>query len=537
MTLWFLLLGVVCLLLFLGLRAWKARLLCALAVSAAARGHKEIVCKLFERVLALPTPGGARLKRGARYQLSWLRMERGEYEAAAELLRVNLQARLSPEEEVNTRQRLAEALEGAARTEEAEAERRQANALVGQAEKGAGLLLAQAGMLNREQRFAEAYAAYREALDQLPPTNRPARLTTLLPLALTAFHTGLPEETITWGETALPLATMPPMQMQAHSVLGLGYATLGRLEEAETHRLKALELAVQLKNRDQVARYMAQLAEVQARRGHLVEAMQRCEQAKALSVTERRLIYSVEIECLKAWGRFEEALVVLEQAQQARGFPTPSAEQRMRAAFSSECAVLKAELGDPEVSLIENRKALDGLQADAKLTAQYRANQVWFLALLGRREEVVAEAEEVEALLADFAGARGTQLSGYGALGRAFFVLADYSRSAVYWQRYLDLKPDPVSLPKALYFLGEGLRLAERHGKRSPIFARPSRRGWTRSIRAWRSAVWRKLKTVNPMFPRKERTSRFSLPFARGGLGRGVLIEYLTKANLRQPPH
>jgi tetratricopeptide (TPR) repeat protein len=223
------------------------------------------------------------------------------------------------------------------------------------------------------------------------------------------------------------------------------------------HRRQALELATTAGSKDQVAKCMMQLAAVQRQRGRLNEAMQMCEQAKELSIAERRAVYAVQQECLRDWGRFEEALEVLNLARGAQKFPTPSAQRRMDAAFSASEAILQAELGHPEAALSLFDNALEGVQNDPKLSLQFRASRVWALGMLGHREEVATQTEAIEAELPKYAKARGTQTDCLSSLGRAFFILEDYRRSQGFWERYLAEQPDPIYLPKVYYFLGECL--------------------------------------------------------------------------------
>jgi tetratricopeptide (TPR) repeat protein len=183
--------------------------------------RKEAAARLFQVVLAKPALFGIRVKREARFRLAWLRMERGEHEAAAELLRENLTARVPLAVEANTRQRLAEALEGAGQVEAAEAERRRVGELLTGAKDDAERLLSEAKMLNSQQRFAEAYAALERGLAQIPEANSAARAKTMVQLANTAFNAGKPEETIRWGEMALQLKPSYTFHHLAHSVLGL----------------------------------------------------------------------------------------------------------------------------------------------------------------------------------------------------------------------------------------------------------------------------------------------------------------------------
>ncbi len=429
----------------------------SLAINAQARGRHDAACRLYRIVIAKPTRLSEVAKRDARFRLSWLLMENGEYAEAVELLQTNLKARCAPTVESNARQRLAEALEGAGQMEAAEAERTRAGALLDATPNTAGKLLSEADMLSKQQKFTEAYAAYERGLVLVPSANTALRARVMAQLALSAFNCGQPQQAIQWGEQAVALKPGLTILLTAHSAAGLGYNALGQLEQAETHQTRALEIATNAGNQDSAARFTVQVAETRRRMGRLVEAMQMCEQAAGMSIRQRRSVYAVQYEILSNWGRFDEAAQVLEQAQRAQQFPTPSMQKRMQAVYVCETAMLFGERGLPEQGWPMLAEGLEGLRNDTKTATRFRAGGVWLLALLNRRDEVFAQAADVEAGMGDFAQDPATRRILIGNLGRAFHVLAEYERSLDCWRQYLALSPDPVLQPRGYYYAGSCL--------------------------------------------------------------------------------
>src|SRR5260221_8858938 len=102
MNLLWLALGVVVICIAIGAREfWKVYLPVAVANSCMAKGRKDTARKIYERVLTTPSLFGAFVKWQARFRLSWLFMESGEYARAAELLRVKLRTPPPPAIEAN----------------------------------------------------------------------------------------------------------------------------------------------------------------------------------------------------------------------------------------------------------------------------------------------------------------------------------------------------------------------------------------------------------------------------------------------------
>lgn len=182
-----------------------------------------------------------------------------------------------------------------------------------------------------------------------------------------------------------------------------------------------------------------------------------CHESRGLTISERRHVYAVEQSCLQEKGQLKEALELFAAMRRSSHFPSPSEKRRMEAAQDGFEAQLLTALGRPAEAFRLNASALERLTYDAKLSLQFQADRAWIEASLGRREEALAQASHVELRLCEPDVSRGAQVSALCSLGRAYLALEDWDRSLGAWRRCLDLKPDPVDLPKAHYFLTQTL--------------------------------------------------------------------------------
>ncbi len=434
---------------------WFSFLLPVAAQLAMRRGDRERARRILERVIAAPSLWGERGKVEARFRLSWIYLEAKRCEDAVEQCRAILRHRLKPAIEANVRRRLADCLEAAGKLDEANAERQRAAERVAEAPDDAEKFLSQAQMLEDQGRHAEACEAFERGLALIPRWNDVARKTTMVKLALSAYNAGRPDAAIRWTEAAIALKPEPMLLMLAHSTAGLAYSTQGNLEAAEKHRQQAFLLATAAGNQDSAARFLVQLADVQMKRGKLVQAAEASEQAAGMSFKARRHARMVQAECLRLWGRLDEARETLEQASRAPGLPVPSAERHAQAVISLGLAWVTAEENQPETALNHLQQAAAELQQDEKLSLSCEATAAWVFALLNRPAEMEQKIQVVEARLPQFVHDRATQGLCYGMLARAIFELNDFERSKSYWERYLSLKPDPAFEPIGLYYLGE----------------------------------------------------------------------------------
>ena len=99
-----------------------------------------------------------------------------------------------PALEADTRRRLSDCLEALGQTDEAEEERRLAAACVARAPEDTLRHLTKGTLLEREHRYAEASAAFEQALSVTPESNRPARIECMTHLILACYNAGRPAE-------------------------------------------------------------------------------------------------------------------------------------------------------------------------------------------------------------------------------------------------------------------------------------------------------------------------------------------------------
>ena len=101
------------------------------------------------------------------------------------------------------------------------------------------------------------------------------------------------------------------------------------------------------------------------------------------------------------------------------------------------------------------QQAISELGNDAKLGLKCEAASAWVLAARGDAKESARVTGQVEALIPDFERDPSTCRGVYFDLGMAACARGDHEKGEECWSRYLELSPDPVYRPTALYFRGE----------------------------------------------------------------------------------
>ncbi|MDR3634025.1 MAG: tetratricopeptide repeat protein [Isosphaeraceae bacterium] len=415
------------------------------------------VRRYLEWVVATPSLLGDALRAEARHDLMRLAHMEGRHEqVVAQGLAIVRHAIVPAGMKAEVRGRLADALEGLGRVDEAQEQRRLAVADLKAADKTASWYVNRGRQLAAERDFASACRAYELGLEVAPEGPNDARALLTLHLANALFMAGRVEESAQRAEEATGLVHDRERLLAAHRQAGASYGTLGRLEEAESHRRRAVELAEAMGDPDKLADGLADLAELQRKRGRLSEALAACERAAAIKPT--RHVEGVRYEILRSWGRFDEAFATNLRASRTDPNPTPRAEQMMQGIYAYGRAFLRMEQRRLEEvpALIEAAGA--GVRGDAKLTVWCDAAGTRFAALQDRREEALRGLDRVERRLEDFAQDRNTCAVILSNLGRAALTLGEYDRALGYWEQYLGLPPTPVDLPIAYYHLGEALR-------------------------------------------------------------------------------
>jgi tetratricopeptide (TPR) repeat protein len=220
---------------------------------------------------------------------------------------------------------------------------------------------------------------------------------------------------------------------------------------------ETIKVAQSIGSSEKATFYLCALGRIQRKRGNLVEAMQTCEQAAQSSLGARRISRLEAFECMRSWGKWEDALEMLKQAQSAPAFPVPATERRSQALISLGRSWIYAEQGKSEEALECLSGPAKELMREEKIGLLCVGTEAWVLATLDRREEAREKMQEALQRAPGLAGNRSTQLSCINYLGRATFEMSDYSESLNYWDRYLTLKPDPVDLPKVHFYRGECL--------------------------------------------------------------------------------
>ena len=239
---------------------------------------------------------------------------------------------------------------------------------------------------------------------------------------------------------------------------GVACGNLGRLDEAEAHIRRAYDVAVAGGDRGEMGEILGSLADIQRRRGKLVEANAAAIKAAAVDPKAVRMSLIVQCYILKEWGRFEEALEMLRRHDEATNIVIPALERRIRAVCALDGSRIEAECGRTDDAWVHIQQAISELGNDAKLGLNCEAASAWILAASGHADESRRVAAEVEARLLDFEHDPSTCRAVLYDLGMAACARGDHEQGEDYWSRYLDLSPDPVYRPTALYFRGECLR-------------------------------------------------------------------------------
>jgi tetratricopeptide (TPR) repeat protein len=426
------------------------------------RGERLQAVRLMERCLSRRSWGPGELKSPLRYQLAWFHMTEGRYDEAAQQLRTALKQRLKPALEASFRERLAECLDGRGDHEAAATERQQVAKLLSRMRKGWEWHSARGQLLENEKKFAEACEAYEQSLKTAPAWPADVRSALRVRLGLASYNAGRPAAAIRWAEEEIRENRTSQYLMVAHSVAGLGNGVLGNLEEAERRRQAACEVAMAIGGNELAGQYLAHLAGVQLKRGKLVEAIATCERASAMSLSARRSARVTEAECLRAWGRFDQARVALEQALRTQAYAQPARERQHQAVVALGQAQVEIEAGRPENALPYLEAGAAELEPDRRLGLWHALVTAEALALLRRREESLALLSACEARLEELAGDPDAKRSYRSAAGAVYSALGDFSRSRDEWEGYLALRPDPLDQPRGFYHLGEcHLRLGD----------------------------------------------------------------------------
>jgi tetratricopeptide (TPR) repeat protein len=430
------------------------------AIKKLDKTNPERLRRYLEVVVATPSFNFPKLV--ARTALVGIYLTRGRHAEAAAHCRANL-AELTAVRcagnfsalEADVRRKLADCLEALGQTDEAEDERRLAETCVDQAPDDPLRHLTQGTLLQRQNRHAEACAAFEQALSLTPASNRDARIECMIHLVLACYNAGRPAESLHWAEEAIALGAQGRLLRAAHKMAGITNGNLGRLEESEDHFRRAYDVAGTEGNTGEMGQILGSLADIQRKRGKLVEANDAAFKAAAVHPEAVRMATAVQSQILRVWGRYDEALEMLRRHNQATKLVIPALERRVRAAVALDMSRIEAECGRADDAWVHIREALAELGTDAKLGLKCDAAASWVFAARGLADESLRVAGQVEARLPAFEADPSTCRGVLFDLGMAACTRGDHEAGEDCWTRYLELSPEPVYHPTALYFRGE----------------------------------------------------------------------------------
>ena len=388
-----------------------------------------------------------------------------------------LTKRLPPGVEADTRRRLALTLDVLGRTEEAVQQRNQASAIAMTATRDHIAFTAQGDLLNGQRRHDEACEMYQRALHALPLVKSSRRRAQIMEKLTTAHHqAGHSSETLKWAKASIASNPSVGTRRRMEIMAGTASSIQGDLEEAETHYFRALELAEANETLEEVARALAMLADIQRKRGHLLEALAAAQRAIETYNSPSRLGGIVEVESLREMGRFDEARSAVARMKQGPCHDRPDVERRMQATCALTLAWIETAADRPEAALMALEEMQEHLKVassssvwppppagdEDKLGIYCDVTQMRVYAQLGQQDAARRLWGNVESRLSHYADDRSVLMNIYGQFARAAYFSRNLAESRAFWQRYLDCKPNPVGLPSAYYWLGEiYLRLAE----------------------------------------------------------------------------
>ena len=405
-----------------------------------------------------PTPPASQAPGDDPFRRLRLAHRDGRYEEAAEIGLTLLRDRpLRPSDEADVRRRLADALDGLGRSDEAELQLRLAGAALEGAPRDPSWAFQLGRVCAARRDFAGACRASEVGLEVAPPGPGGMRALLARALANDLFMAGRMEESARRAEEAVELAGSPEEALPAHRQAAASYSSLGRLDDGEEHARWAVELAEDWADEKTLSDCLGFLAEFLRKRGRLAEALDAVDRAEAKSRPTRETEV-MRSEILRSLGRFDESLAALDRATDLDPPAMPRHERFLRGVHSFGRANLLLFLGRIDEAAAQLEAARAGIGDDARVGAWCDASDVHLAALRGLRDEATRGLDRVEARLVDFAQDRGTRSAVLAGLGRAALALGEFDRTVGYWEQYLDLPAVPVDVPTAHYHLAEARR-------------------------------------------------------------------------------
>jgi tetratricopeptide (TPR) repeat protein len=432
------------------------------AIKKYERTDPERLRRYLERVVATPSLMSPVQKLVARGALVGIYLPQGRHAEAAAHCRAQLESLAKarhmadfPALEADTRRRLIDCLEALGQTEEAEDERRRAEADVDRAPDDTLRHLTRGTLLEREHRYAEACTAFEQALSLTPESNRLVRIECMLHLLLACYNAGRPLECLRWAEEAIALGAEGTHLRTAHRMAGLACGNLSRLEESEDHCRRAYDVAVAEGDKSALGQILGSLANIQRKRGKLTEAHEAALKAATVDPQAVRMSLAVQSQILREWGRYDEAIDILGRYDKTKKIVIPALERRIKATLALDKSRIEAECGRADDAWVHIQEAITELGNDAKLGLKCDGAAAWVFAARGLADDSQRVGAQAESRLHDFEGDPSTCRAVLYDLGMAACTRGDVEKGEDCWTRYLDLGPDPVYRPTAFYFRGE----------------------------------------------------------------------------------
>ncbi len=358
--------------------------------------------------------------------------------------------------EADVRNRLADSFEALGRVGEAREERGLAAEALERAPVDSFQLLNRGKALERQNRHAEACELYERSLAAASKLPRVVQMQCIAHLFLASFNAGRPAECLRWAEEAIAQGAKGQILRAAHRMAGIASGNLGRLDEAEAHTRTAYDVSVALKDKGETAEILGSLADIQRRLGQLEAAHEAARQAAALHPKALRMSQAVQAHVLNTWGQYDEALAMLRRYDDAATkVNIPALERRVQAVCALDMSKIEAECGRVEDAWMHIQQATAELGNDAKLGLKCDSAAAWVCAVRGMVEDSRRVGEQAKAQLPRFEQDPSTRRSVSFDLGMAAWVRGDHAEGEECWTSYLDLGPDPVYRPTALYVRGE----------------------------------------------------------------------------------
>ncbi len=418
--------------------------------------------RYLEVVVATPSLFGDVMRAYPRHDLMRLAQLEGRYDQAAEQGYAIVRHRGLPGTFVaEVRTRLADALESLGQDDAAAEQRRLGEGDLQTAEgkegRDAAWYMNRARQLEAARDHEGACRVLEEGLEAGKGLTADGRAMMTLDLAIKLFFAGRLEESAHRAEVAASMLTDPKRQFLAHRQAGSSLGDLGRLDEAEAHKQRVVELAERIGDPKQLADVLGDLGELKRKRGDLPGAVAAIDQAAA-AVRPTRHLELIRYEVLRSWGRFDEALAAVDRASRLDPFPNARAEKFTQGIFAFARASVFAEQGKLDEARTALAEARKGVAGDAKVSLWCDASAARIDALQGRRDAALRAVDDADAALAGFTQDRNTRSGVLGNLGRATLALGEFDRALGYWDEYLAAPPQPVDFPTGHYHLAEAYR-------------------------------------------------------------------------------